>query len=297
MQRIAITGASGFIGRHVAGYLREAGFAGELRLFDRAFDFATDDACVVVDLAAPDAAAQVVEGTDCVIHLAAMPGRAADADPAGSRAINLDFPVSLLEELGGRRVVLASSIAVFGGPLPDRVDDNTVPVPHSVYGTHKRMVELAFADAVRRGIARGCCLRLPGIVARPTGGAGFGSAFLSEIFHAARAGQPYTVPVGPDAVSWLMSARVCAQNLVHGALGDFTCGEALTLPCEVVRIDDLIDELARADCAADFTHDENPALRAAFGSYPELIATKALVHGFKPDNGLAALIANVPADA
>lgn len=243
MQCIAITGADGFIGCHLARQLRQAGFAGDVRLFDRAFGETPQDEAIALDLAAPDAAAHVLQGADCVIHLAAMPGGAAEGDTAGSRAINVDFPLSLIEGMDGRRLILASSIAVLGSAFSASVDDQTIPRAQSVYGTHKRMVELAFADAMRREALAGFCLRLPGIVARPAGATGFGSAFLSEVFHAAREGRHYTVPVSPEATSWLMSANICARNLAHAALCFKSCGQALTLPALHIEIGELVERL------------------------------------------------------
>lgn len=288
MRRIAITGAAGFIGRQVPRHLRAAGFDGDIRLFDRAFDQPGPDETIVLDLSAPGAIARVLDGADCVIHLAALPGGAAERDPVSSRAINLDVPLSLLEGLQGRRIVLASSIAVFGGTLPDLVSDETVPVPGSVYGTHKRMAELAFADSCRRGALTGFCLRLPGIVARPANAAGFGSAFLSEIFHASREKRQYTVPVMPDATSWLMSVDTCARNLAHAALAERSSRKPLTLPCLTVRIGELAQRLG-----AKVDYREDSRLREVFASYPPLETPLAESLGFRSDNSLDELIDKV----
>ncbi len=292
MQRIAITGADGFVGRHVTRALREAGFTGEMRLFDRQFEVQTNDEGIALDLASGEAAEQVLDGADCVIHLAAMPGAQTECDPAGSRVINCDLSLALMERMEGRRLVLTSSIAVFGGALPDPVTDNTVPQPQSVYGTHKRMSELAFADAVRRDALNGFCLRLPGIVARPMGAVGFGSAFLSEIFHAAREGRPYTVPVGPDATTWLMSAKVCAQNIVHAALTPQSAPSAIMLPCLTVTIGDLTAKLA-----GGYSFAEDAGLRRTFGSYPPVETPLANSYGFRSDGSIEGLIANAQSHA
>lgn len=296
MKRIAITGAAGFVGRQVARALRNAGFAGELVQFDRTCGGAAENDIVPVDLTGPGAIEEVAHGAGCVIHLAALPGAAAETDPLGSRVVNLRVPLDLIESMNGRRLVLASSIAVFGGDLPRLVTDDTPAFPRSVYGTHKRMTELAFADAVRRRALQGCCLRLPGIVARPVGAAGFGSAFLSEVFHAAKDGQRYTVPVAPDATSWLMSVRVCAENIVHAALGDFTPPAALNLPCLNVAMGELVNALSNAGFSGDFDYREDANLRRLFGSYPDMITPAADDLGFKSDASIMNLVENVMAD-
>tara|TARA_R110000868_G_scaffold16872_37_gene74835 strand:- start:10327 stop:11175 length:849 start_codon:yes stop_codon:yes gene_type:complete len=196
--RIAITGAAGFVGQAVVRQLRQSHSDVDLLLADRAFTGPSAYPTLVGDLTDPAIVRALCSPeTDILLHLAALPGGAAERDPQASRAINLDVPLAFIEAMEGRRLILAGSIAVFGGTLPTQVDDTTPPAPASVYGAHKYMVEIAFADAVRRGAIQGMVLRLPGIVARPAAAGGFGSAFLSDIFHAAKAGPPLCHPRRP----------------------------------------------------------------------------------------------------
>ncbi|RYY46542.1 MAG: NAD-dependent epimerase/dehydratase family protein [Sphingomonadales bacterium] len=289
--RLAVTGAAGFVGRAVVRYLAKTRPDVDLLLADRAFDGPQGHETLSGDLADPAMVRALCGGADAVLHLAALPGAAAERDPAASRAINLDVPLALIEAMAGRRLVIAGSIAVFGAALPAMIDDATPPAPTSVYGTHKRMVELAFADAVRRGAVAGMAVRLPGIVARPAAAGGFGSAFLSEIFHAARAGVDYTLPVAPDATSWLMSVRTCAANLAAAALGEASQPAALTLPALRVRIGDLVAELARHGDVRRIGFSEDAATRRSFGSYPPLATPRADALGFRHDGTLAQLVA------
>lgn len=286
--RLAITGADGFVGRAVVRELAARGI-GEVLLTDRAFAAPPLFEALAGELSDPPVFDRVV-GADAVLHLAALPGAAAEADPAASRAVNLDLPLRLIEGMAGRRLILASSIAVFGWRLAAPVDDATVPTPTSVYGTHKRMTELAFADAARRGAVKGMALRLPGIVARPRGAGGFGSAFLSDLFHAAREDEAYVVPVAPDATSWLLSARAVARMLVDALLSGTTEGDAITLPARHVRIGALVGALGRIGDTRGFTYAEDARLRAVFGSYPPLATARADALGFRADADLDALI-------
>lgn len=289
--RLAITGAAGFVGRAVVRRLEEVAPDVDLLLADRDASGPGGHETLGGDLADPATIATLADDrVDAVLHLAALPGNAAEHDPAASRAINLDLPLSLIEAMHGRRLVIAGSIGVFGGALPCPVTDATVPVPKSVYGTHKRRVELAFADAMRRGVAGGVVLRLPGIVARPRSARGFGSAFLSDLFHAARAGVAYCVPVAPDATSWLMSVRCCAANLTAAVLGDWNEPDALTLPALRVKIRELVAELRRHGDVSRFVFEEDPATRAAFGRYPGLVTARAEALGLRHDGNLKQLV-------
>lgn len=295
--RLAITGAAGFVGRAVVRQLEADHPEVALLLADREVAGFDGHQTLAGDLTDPAViAALTAERVDAVLHLAALPGGAAEHDPAASRAVNLDVPLALIEAMRGRRLIIAGSIAVFGGVLPGPVDEATVPTPTSVYGTHKRMVELAFADAVRREAVTGFAVRLPGIVARPAAAGGFGSAFLSDIFHTAKAGGVYRVPVAPDATSWLMSVRCCAANLVAAALGEGAERAAVTLPALRVKIGDLVAELGQYGDISGLSFEEVPATRATFGSYPQLVTPRADALGFRHDGHVKQLVETVLAD-
>lgn len=293
VQRIAITGAGGFVGQAVVGMLAETGFGGDVTLFDHTFGNAQPFPVVEGDLCDSQMVEQVTQWADCVIHLVALPGAAAAADPDLSERINLHLPRALIVGLAGKRMVYASSVAVLGSAFRGAVHDDTEAAPDGVYGTHKHLTEMAFADGVRSGGLSGLAIRLPGVVARPPGSAGFGSAFLSDVFHAARAGARYTMPVAPDATSWLISARVCAANLVHAALSNASAAEAVNMPALTVTIADLLADLAKAHDISGIDHCEQPATRRIFGSHPPLATLRGECLGMRGDSNLAALVESV----
>ncbi len=294
--RLAITGADGFVGRALCKALQEDDAGLSVRLFDKAFRDQPAFPAVELDLCHPDAAALVGVDADCVIHLAALPGAASEQDPLASRRLNLQFSLSLIEELRGKRLVYASSIAVFGNQFPSTELKSADASPASVYGTHKRMVELAFADAVRRENLSGFALRLPGVVARAEPSAAFGSSFLSEMFVNAFAPGTATIPVSPTASSWLCSAKLCAQNLIHAATSNDSSQPAMVMPAVNARIDELIAELSRHGGQASFEYRQNLDLERAFASHPPIDNTHAYSSGFACDRGVSGLVGNVLAD-
>jgi nucleoside-diphosphate-sugar epimerase len=295
--RTVITGAGGFLGRAVTRRLSATLGDGRLVLVDREPPRSHDPRveCVAADIADRDVLARVLEGADRVAHLAAVPGGAAEADYALSRRVNLDASLTLLDLLAQRatpaRLVFASSIAVFGAPLPYFVEDDTLPQPALTYGAHKLMVETALCNLVRLGRIEGLALRLPGLVARPPAAKGLKSAFMSEVFHALSAGRPFVSPVGPDATLWLMSVDQAAANIVHGLSAELP-PHALTLPALHTSMETLVRAIERhlGGEPARVTYDPDPALEEAFGRLPPLATPAADRLGFAHDGDLDRLV-------
>lgn len=296
-----VTGAAGFVGRALVDALLDRG---ETVV---ALDIAVDALptrpglrTIAGDLGdAGVRAAALAQGCDALVHLATVPGGAAEADPAASRRINVDAMYDLLLEASAMprpRLVYASSIAVFGDPLPAAgVDDATPLAPRLVYGGHKAMMETAVAMMTHRGAIDGVTVRLPGILARPAGPSGLQSAFMSDVFHALRAGRRFTCPVSAEAWIWAESLPCVIANLVHALGVDAALlprARALTLPALRIRMADLVAEVARQCGVAPDLVDYVPdaGLEAAFGAHPPLATPAAEAAGFRSDGDLATLV-------
>jgi nucleoside-diphosphate-sugar epimerase len=313
--RILITGAAGFIGRSLAARIRQLGGIGEsspalerLVLCDATFAGATGDAELVEgDLSDPAVcAAALASEPDLVFHLAAVPGGAAEADYELGRRVNLDAAMALTEGLRNRprkpRLVMSSSIAVFGSPLPSVVDDDTPPSPALSYGTQKLMLEIYLADLARRGEIDARLLRLPGIVARPRQAGGHISAYMSNVFHAIAAGESFTCPVAAGATAWFMSVDCVVDNLLHAARlpGERLSHRVLTLPALRLTMAELVDAIGAATgqpAARLVTYEPVPAIEAQFGRYPPLRTPRAEASGFRHDGDAAALVRRALASA
>ncbi len=148
--RIAITGASGFIGSHLAEYVRGAGHdvtclapavpdpseAPTIQLLE-------DMGCDMVrgDLRDVNVLARTVDGADQVFHLAALPRFDASVPDAEYDQINVTATADLLaasQAAGVERFVFVSSIEAVGvstdgQPLTER----SPPRPRNVYGRSK----------------------------------------------------------------------------------------------------------------------------------------------------------------
>lgn len=296
---IVITGAGGFVGRQITTRLLAQGR--QVVAMDTAAGGIPEGARVVAgDLGDAAVRAEALkDGVSAVIHLATVPGGAAEADPAASRRINIDAMYDLLLETAAAgdkpRFVYASSIAVFGDPLPAFVDDLTPLSPKMIYGAHKAMMEHAVALFSNRGMIEGVTVRLPGILARPKGPSGMKSAFMSNLFHALKAGEAFTCPVSAQGTIWAQSVARCAENFLHALTLDTALlppTRAVTLPALRVSMGDLADSIAR-QCGVSpdlVRYEPDAALEAAFAAQPPLATPAAEKAGFAHDGNLDTLV-------
>jgi nucleoside-diphosphate-sugar epimerase len=301
---ILVTGAAGYIGSRLATrLLAEPGLADARFAFTDAILPALEDPraeCVAADLTDADALARLLDrGPDLVYHLAGVLGGGAEANYPLSRRVNIDATLNLFERLGTitgpPRLVYASSVGVFGPPLPAHVDDDTLPQPLMHYGAQKRMMEVALEQMSARGLIDGIALRLPGIVAHPAADARLRSAFLNTMFYDYAAGRDIVLPVSEYGTTWLISIPACMDALVHaGRIPTSALGRrrAFTLPAQTVTIGGLVAALARLypDSGATVRYAPQPDLDAQFASQPPLTTGIADALGFRHDGSVDVLV-------
>ena len=124
-----------------------------------------------------------------------------------------------------------------------------------------------------------------------------GSWQTSVTFREPLAGRAYTVPVGPDAIVWVMSVGRCVDNLIHAALlpaAAIRSRRAINLPCVVTSIGEIVAAIGRvggADAARRVSYAPDPKLQAQFGGWPrDFHAGRALALGFTADESIDAII-------
>lgn len=306
---ILITGADGFIGRHlVRRLLALAAENGSpfhnavITALDR--QFAHLQPAPQLRLAAGSFADPGLLGkalhapADLVFHLASVPSGLSEKNPDLGMAVNVHGTIALLDALRAQQncpvVVFASSIAVYGKPEAAVVSDDTLPKPTLSYGAHKVIGEVLVNDYARREWIRGCSLRLPGIVARPAEPNGAVSIFISDLVRCMYKGEPYTCPVSDRALSWLMSVQCCVDNLLHAAATEFRDCRTWMLPCLQVSLKALANEAAakggNMKAGSLLQWQPDPWVESNFGSYPSLSLPRAETAGFRADASLAALV-------
>jgi GDP-4-dehydro-6-deoxy-D-mannose reductase len=164
--RLLVTGAAGFVGRHLLALLRARFPAAVLIAACRPEDGALPsldeaDRVVPFDLLAPSECAAMVAETrpDGVVHLAAQASVATSFnDPLASWHANLMGTVALAEavlrHVGHCRFVLASSAEIYGlsfrGAVP--LDEEAPLRPANPYAASKAACDLAVGEMALRGL-------------------------------------------------------------------------------------------------------------------------------------------------
>lgn len=271
--RAVITGGAGFLGARLAAALLSRGTltdargdarpVRELVLVDVVAPAAPDDPRVRTVVGSLDdaavAEAAITADTDSVFHLAAVVSGQAEADFDVGMRVNVDATRNVLERCRRcatpPRVVFASSLAVFGGALPDPVPDDAPLMPQSSYGTQKAIGELLVADMSRKGFIDGRSLRLPTIVVRPGKPNRAASSFASGIIREPLAGLVADCPVSPRTRMWVSSPRAVIDNLIvgHEAPAARLRSRSINVPGISVAVADMVDALraVAGDAVAD----------------------------------------------
>lgn len=322
---VLITGAAGFIGRALvarllAGASLRDGDGQPLRpsrliLADLVVPAASSfprgggDAPELVrcegDLSDPDFVATLVgPGTACVFHLAGVVSGAAETDFERGLRVNLDGSRALFDALRADRminhtvrVVHASSIAVYGQPLPTRIDDATQPWPTLSYGAQKLACELLIGDLSRRGLIDGRSVRLSGVLVRPPVPNGALSGFNSDLIREPLAGRPVVVPVSPEATIWIQSLSCTVSNLLHAMNLDASAlgaQRAVLLPALAVSVGEIVDAIgavAGAEAKRLVSYRPDPSIEPMFGRWPApFVATRGVELGFASDPDVASIV-------
>lgn len=309
--RIAITGAAGFLGQKlIHALLTGPEPVTALRLFDVVkpeIDTSLDCSNVAVssmvgDIShASDINALLGDGVDVIFHLAAVVSSAAEADLDLGLRVNLDGTRTLLEACRSLpvppKLIFASSVAVYGGDLPEVVTDTTAVTPQNSYGVQKVMCEQLINDFSRRGIVDGRVLRLPTIAVRPGRPNAAASSFASSIIREPLQGEEALLPVPESLALYLLSPRGVVRSLMHALQLEgsaFGASRILMLPGISVTVAEMLEALDRAGGAAARARvkaQPDPKIESIVGSWPARFETaRANALGFTPDRDMDAII-------
>lgn len=315
--RVVITGGAGFLGLRLARALDARGsLCGEpieeILLLDLAPPPSAAGALPALarfeqaDLGDPNAAGRAAQGKGplTLYHLASMVSAESERDFDAAIRVNLLGGLALFQALKARgdspRVVFASSVATFGGPV---MSDTTKQVPANTYGMTKAALELILNDMSRKGFLDGRTARLPTVIVRPGRPNAAASAFASGLFREPLAGQEHRLPVAPVTRILVAGYTTVIEGLIRlaevpgEALG---LDRALTFPSLSVSAQEMLDCLKRVGAGrrlGPVVPAYDPAIDAIVASWPQQGEfQRALDLGLEQDSDLDSIVRQYLAD-
>jgi len=299
-----ITGGGGFLGSRLAAALKARDPAADITLLDVAFPPGLESKyrCVAGDVASPEVIGKALaRDTDSIFHLAAVVSGGAEADFDLGYHVNMDGTWKLLEAARKLakppRIVYTSSVAAFGGKMPDVLDDSTTPAPQTSYGTQKVIGEYLIADYTRKGYVDGRSLRLPTIVVRPGKPNLAASSFASGIIREPLAGVACECPVSDTTGVWILSPRRVVEAFLHAhdlPSSAWPTTRVVNLPGITLTVREMIDAMGRV--AGRETVDRvkfvpDARIQGIVKTWPVRFRTdRALAMGFRADDDFESIV-------
>jgi len=209
--KVLVTGASGFLGRHLTRHLAAQGCT--VVAASRTSIPARDDMMVASGtIASLDGRTEwksFLERVDVVVHLAGVAHRAIenqDSLAAELQRVNVEATVRLYEQCrtyGVAHFIFISSLAAITSRGIGRIDDATPPTPSTPYGRSKRSAEEALISLQSRGGVDYTILRPPLIY-----GAG-NPANMGRLLQLVRSGLPLPLAAVRNQRSFLYVGNFC----------------------------------------------------------------------------------------
>jgi nucleoside-diphosphate-sugar epimerase len=287
---ILIIGGGGVVGQKLAHKLAETGTLRGKAITGMTLADISDPSSVnagfevrttICDIADAASVAQVVtKDIDVIFLLAAIVSAHAEEDFETGMSINLFGTYNVLERCRALEtkpvVVFTSSIAIYGGDIPDPLGDHSYPNPQTSYGGQKAIGEILINDYSRKGFVDGRAFRLPTISVRPGKPNRAASSFMSSILREPLNGQEAICPVDPDFLHYYLSPRKCVENLIKGAdlaAQDLGTNRVMQMPGRTWSIAQLIEAMTAVK-------GDGPAKLIKWEAQPEI---QRIVSGWKFD--------------
>jgi len=313
---VAVIGAAGMIGEKLTARLVRDGELGgrevdhlslvDLRLPDAPPPWGGRSECWSADLAGPGAAETIIaRRPEVIVHLAAVVSGEAEADFEYGYRVNLDGTRALFEAIRAAhssdgyfpRLVFASSIAVFGAPLPEVTPEDFAAAPLTSYGTQKAIGELLLSDYTRRGFVDGVGIRLPTICIRPGRPNQAASGFFSSILREPLVGEEAVLPVPPTVRHWFASPRSAVGFCLRAATIDSALigpRRTLSMPGLSATVGEQMDALRRVageQAVRLIRHELDPTIMKMIDGWaPALDASRAERLGFAAETAFDEII-------
>ena len=315
--KVLVTGGTGFLGRRLVSALLERGAVNGADGAEDEIERIVvsdigpgvsplpDDSRIELrlgDFTEPGAAESLIDaGTGAIFHLAAVVSGEAEQDFDLGMRINFHGSVRLLDAIRAcgacPRLVFTSSVAAYGGDMPEVIEDSTILAPQTSYGSQKAAVELLLNDYSRKGFVDGRALRPPTVVVRPGKANAAASSFASAIIREPLEGRAYACPVAEEAGVWLLSPRRVVGSFLHAATlppEAFGMSRALALPGMTVTVREMVAglrEVAGDRVAERLTFERDPFIeKIVYGWATKFRPERAVAMGFAPDEDFRSVV-------
>jgi len=301
-RHVLVTGGAGFIGSHVAEAYLAAGY--DVTVLDdlstgRRENLPAGVRLVHADVGSPEAHALVARGGFDVVnhHAAQVDVRRSVADPVADARVNVLGLVNLVEgaRAGGvRRLIFASSAAVYGEDAVPPIGERAAKLPASPYGAAKLAAEHYLAMFARLYAIETVVLRYSNVYGPrqdPRGEAGVVAIFGQRVL----AGRPVVVYGDGEQtrdlihVTDVAAANVAASRDALPARGDpeaFSYNIGTGIETSVNQLARLVAEAAGRPGEVDHAQDRAGEIRRSALQVDKACVELAWVPGVSLPDGL-----------
>jgi nucleoside-diphosphate-sugar epimerase len=208
---------------------------------------------------------------DPIIHLAAMLTAGCDRDPDAAIAINLGGARNVFGAVSqaGRRVILASTIGVYGRGLPQPIDETMATEPDGWYGYTKIAAEQMGLLYNRREDLDFRAVRLAAVTGPFRRAVGSASMFTSMIPEKAALGQPYEIEVSEETAYPVVYIKDVVNAIVRLAEAPEAPSRIYNVASGRVVVSEMIEAVKKRIPEARYAFKPDPVVMQVVSGYKE----------------------------
>ena len=312
--KIVILGGGGMIGQKLAQEIKSGkiGLNKKNSVILHDLFFANDSNALgemrVGDISKPGEIESIAkERPDLIYHLASVVSGQAEADFDIGWEVNFHPTWRLLNAIKNEHLasagsyrpkfIFTSSIAVFGGPYPEKISDDFLCAPQTSYGAQKVICEAMISDFSRKGFIDGVSMRLPTVCVRPGKANLAASSFFSNIIREPLNNLEVILPVRDSVRHWHVSPRSAIGFLIYAAGLNFDklgTRRSLNLPgvsCTVAEQIEALRAISGQEAVDRIKFIEDKKISAIVSGWPENFdPVRALELGFVAEKDFSEII-------
>jgi nucleoside-diphosphate-sugar epimerase len=278
---VLITGAAGFIGATLASRFSQEGYEviacdykepeGNSESFFRSG--ITFEKCDVRDSAMVSSLIQKAVPNDAIIHLAGLLTTGCDSDPNAALDVNVKGFRHVLDaarEAECTRVILASTIGVYGRGLSQPINETMETEPDGWYGYTKIISELMGLLYTRKYNMDFRAVRLAAVTgAGRSAGSGSASLFTSYIPEKAALGLPYEIEVTCETAYPVVYLKDAVEALYVLATSKNAAHRIYNVCSGRIIVSEMVDYVKKRFPSSQFSFNPNPEIMSVVSGYKD----------------------------